>query len=856
MMSVLVQPTVIEGLTLVIGVFGLLLVAMLFFEVRQTHEHNKLKRHRVTNEGFVDLLNYAAVVDDGVIVCKNGALMAAWLYEGDDNASSTDEQREITSVRINQAIGMLGNEYAIHVDAIRRNAPGYSERGLSHFPDRVTAAIDEERRRYFGSLGTMFEGSFVFTLTWYPPLLAQKKFVDLMFDDDRKTMDRKEQTYSLIDTFNQSCANVESRLSSVFRMRRLKGHKITNEDGTTVTHDDFLRHLHFCVTGLDHPIVLPANPIYLDALIGGQEMWSGTIAQIGRKLVQCVAIDGFPMESYPGMLSALAELPVQYRWSSRFIFMDQHEAVEHLEKFRKKWRQKVRGFWDQVFNTGGGRIDRDAADMVEDAELAIAEVNSGIVGQVYYTSVVVLMDEDRDKLEAAGRQIEKTINSLGFTARVETINAMDAFFGSLPGHCVENIRRPAINTMNGADLLPVSTIWTGESKAPCPMYPPSSPALMQCVTDGRTPFWYNAHVRDLAHQIIFGPTGAGKSTLLAFIAAQLLRYLGMTLFVFDKGLSMYPLCKAAGGDHYSIAGDNDTLAFCPLQYMETPGDRSWVMQWIETLLALSGLNVTPAQRNEIGNAVISMHSTGSKTLSEFVDTIQDIPIREALLQYTRHGMMGHLLDADEDGLSLGEFSVFEIEELMNLGDKYALPVLLYLFRRIERSLHGQPAAIILDEAWIMLGHPVFREKIREWLKVMRKANCAVIMATQSLTDAARSGILDVIVESTASKVFLPNVYARDEDTANLYKRMGLNSRQIEILATAIPKQQYYYVSEKGRRLFELALGPLALSFVGATDKESLATIRTFEQKYRDAWVDEWLKLRDLHLSDYLGEQQS
>ena len=79
------------------------------------------------------------------------------------------------------------------------------------------------------------------------------------------------------------------------------------------------------------------------------------------------------------------------------------------------------------------------------------------------------------------------------------------------------------------------------------------------------------------------------------------------------------------------------------------------MQWIETLLALSGLNINPGQRNEIGNAVMSMYSTGSKTLSEFVDTIQDIQISEALMQYTRHGMMGHLLDADEDGLSLGEF---------------------------------------------------------------------------------------------------------------------------------------------------------------------------------------------------------
>ena len=85
-----------------------------------------------------------------------------------------------------------------------------------------------------------------------------------------------------------------------------------------------------------------------------------------------------------------------------------------------------------------------------------------------------------------------------------------------------------------------------------------------------------------------------------------------------------------------------------------------------------------------------------------------------------------------------------------LGEKYALPVLLYLFRRIERliaSQRGKPSVIVLDEAWLMLAHPAFREKIREWLKTMRKANCAVVMATQSLSDAGRSGILDVIAES-------------------------------------------------------------------------------------------------------------
>ena len=348
--------------------------------------------------------------------------------------------------------------------------------------------------------------------------------------------------------------------------------------------------------------------------------------------------------------------------------------------------------------------------MVQDAESAIAEVNSGLVAVGYYTSVVVLMDESRDRLEQSARQVEKSINRLGFAARTETINTLDAYLGSLPGHGVENVRRPLINTMNLADLLPTSTIWTGNADAPCPMYPPLSPALMHCVTSGLTPFRLNLHVRDLGHTFMFGPTGAGKSTHLALIAAQLRRYAGMSIYAFDKGMSMYPLTKAVGGLHFSVGADDDRLSFCPLQYLETKNDRAWAMEWIDTILALNGVNSTPAQRNEIAHAIVSMHESGARTLSEFSLTIQDESIRAAIRQYTVDGSMGHLLDADEDGLSLTDFTTFEIEELMNLGEKFALPVLLYLFRRIERSLKGQPAVIILDEAWLMLGHPAFREE--------------------------------------------------------------------------------------------------------------------------------------------------
>lgn len=136
-------------------------------------------------------------------------------------------------------------------------------------------------------------------------------------------------------------------------------------------------------------------------------------------------------------------------------------------------------------------------------------------------------------------------------------------------------------------------------------------------------------------------------------------------------------------------------------------------------------------------------------------------IKDALQGYTVDGAMGQLLDAEQDGPALGAFQRFELEELMSMGERNLVPVLTYLFRRIERWLDGRPSLIVLDEAWLMLGHAVFRARICEWLKVLRKANCAVILATQSISDAERSGIIDVGKESCPTKICLPNGGARE-----------------------------------------------------------------------------------------------
>ena len=182
-----------------------------------------------------------------------------------------------------------------------------------------------------------------------------------------------------------------------------------------------------------------------------------------------------------------------------------------------------------------------------------------------------------------------------------------------------------------------------------------------------------------------------------------------------------------------------------------------------------------------------------------------------------------------------------MEHLLNRGEKVVLPVLTYLFHRLEQRFRGQPTLLVLDEAWILLGHPAFRAKIREWLKVLRKANVSVLFATQSLSDLSQSSIADVILESCPTKILLPNPEAGTDSIRPFYESVGLNARQIDILSMAIPKRQYYMIHPDGRRLFELGLSPAELAFVGASGKEDLARIRNLVATVGEAWPAHWLR---------------
>lgn len=802
-----------------------------------------LNEYRKYPIGFADLLNFAFMVDDGIMFQKDGSLMACFKYQAPDVFSATPNERNQTASRINNVLTKFGGGWAIQFDSVRTQTNQYPFEN-STFGDPLTKMIDKERQSYFAHNSNLYFNNTYLTLTYSLPSTKATKISKMFFDDDAAKKDTMAEI--MLKTFKTKLLEfVSLAVSGFVEIRHLKS-------------EEMLSFLNLGIIGKDHPVKHPTEIMYLDSILS-RNFTTGVIPKIDDQYMQIITIEGFSQTSYPNILDHLSHFEIDYRWNTKFVFLDLHEALFRLDKVRKRWKQKELSFFAQMFNPNTGKKDDFAQAMTMQTDSAIAEVNSGTIAYGYYSTNLVVFSTSREVLENQSLAIRSAIESAGFIARIEDINTVEAYLGTIPGNITPNIRRSLVGSMNLTHLLPLSTMWQGNKHNESDKFPPHSPALALTVS-GSTPFYLNLHVSDIGHTLIFGPTGAGKSTLLAFLVAQAKRYQAERIFAFDKGMSLYPLTLASGGDHYNIAGDESVLAFAPLANLSKE-NMAWANTWVVSLLQLQGIILSPEDKELIHHALQLHQENQGKSLTDFISNLQSSELRAALNHYSISGAMGRLLDAEEDNLALSDFSVFEVEELMNLQPEDAIPVLLYIFYRIEKSLDGRPTFLILDEAWIMLGHPVFRDKIREWLKVLRKANCAVIIATQSLSDAAKSGILDVLQESCPTKILLPNDEAFNKGSDNnwgpydYYNSFGLNDREIEIIATAHKKREYYYKSPHGSRLFNLMLGDFTLSFIGASGKKDIAKINELNHEFGNEWTVKWLEHRGVSsdIIDYYNQ---
>ena len=804
-----------------------------------------LREYRLRPNHLSDYLPWAGLVAPGVVLNKDGSFQRTAQFRGPDLDSATEPELAATAARLNNALKRLGSGWAVFVEAQRSPANEYPH---SHFPDALSRLIDEERRVMFEDTSAYFESRYFLTLLYLPEPEAKARATQVLFEStQRHAVDWREHLKAFINQTDRFTALLDSVMPEI----------------RWLSDTECLTYLHSTVSHAPHPVHVPEVPFHLDALLSDRPMSGGIAPRLGDQHVRALTVRGFPHSTWPGMLDELNRLGFAYRWMTRFILLDKKDAEQELTKVRRQWFSKRKGIVtllrESLFKQESALVNNDATNKASDADAALQELGNDEVAYGYLTSTVVVLDSEADKAEEKRRMAERVIQNRGFVCIAESINAVDAFLGSLPGHAYANIRQPPVNTQNLAHLMPLSAVWAGPTRNEHL----NGPVLTMTRTAGETPFRLNLHVGDVGHTLIVGPTGSGKSVLLATLVMQFRRYPDSRIYVFDKKRSIRATILGLGGEHYDLGGDTD-VAFQPLARIDEEHERTWAADWVCELLSHEGIDLTPDVKDSVWTALQSLATAPAheRTLTGLSVLIQANRLRQALLPYTLGGPHGRLLDAERDRLKHNDIQAFETEQLMSTRSA-VLPVLTYLFHRLEDRFDGRPTLLVLDEAWIFLDSPLFAQRLREWLKTLRSKNVSVVFSTQSLADIKDSSIAPALIESCPTRIFLASPQAREPQLRPFYEGFGLNERQIQIVTDAQPKRDYYYQSPLGNRLFDLGLGPIALAFAAAGRLEDQREIsgltagdRAISGDPRSSFAARWLTHRGLDWAAQLLQQIS
>ena len=792
-----------------------------------------LAEYRRTATRLADFLPWAALVGEGVVLNKDGSFQRTARFRGPDLDSAVAAELVAVAGRLNNALRRLGSGWAIFVEAQRHEAASYP---ASRFADAASALVDAERKADFEEAGAHYESSYFLTFLCLPPAEDTARAETWLYEGRQQSgVDPNEALAAFIDRTNRVLQLVEGFMPECRWL----------DDAETLTY------LHATVSTKRHRVRVPETPIYLDALLADEPLTGGLEPQLGSAHLRVLTINGFPTATTPGILDDLNRLAFPYRWSTRAILLDKTDATKLLTRIRRQWfakRKSIAAILKEVMtNEASALVDTDAANKAADADMALQELGADYAGQAYVTATVTVWDADPRTADEKLRFVEKVIQGRDFTAISETINAVDAWLGSLPGHVYANVRQPPISTLNLAHMIPLSAVWAGPERDEHFGAPP----LLYGKTEGSTPFRFSLHVGDVGHTLVVGPTGAGKSVLLALIALQFRRYPGSQVFAFDFGGSIRAAALAMGGDWHDLGGSltdgaASSVSLQPLARVHETHERAWAADWIAAILAREGVTITPEVKEHLWTALTSLASAPitERTLTGLAVLLQSNDLKQALRPFCVGGAYGRLLDAEGEQLGEAAVQAFETEGL--IGGGAAPAVLAYLFHRIGDRLDGRPTLLIVDEGWLALDDEGFAAQLREWLKTLRKKNASVVFATQSLADIDGSAIAPAIIESCQTRLLLPNERAIEPQITTIYRRFGLNDRQIEILSRATPKRDYYCQSRRGNRLFELGLSEVALALCAASSKTDQAAIEAILAEHgRDGFLSAWLRARDV-----------
>ncbi|QQP94024.1 hypothetical protein IGS68_34850 (plasmid) [Skermanella sp. TT6] len=774
-------------------------------------------------------LPWAYFAEQGIVFLKFGGFMRTLRFRGGDADSMSETDLVATMRRLHDALRRVRGQMSLHIEAQRRPASPYPGADLGDrerralWPDPISFLFDEERRTAYDRTGSQFETDRYITFVWRCSRASTRRARSFFMSGKKKA---GKAGSAELHEFVQASNAVKGMLDGVMK------------ECAWLDDDDTFDFLHKAVSVHQHRVKPSYGKARIDYDVADCRVVGGAEPMLGPCHMRTISVKNSP-DTIPAALAALDSLRCEYRYSIRWMGMEHAEGLRRIEQQLRDWRMlgiaMIPMLISYMLRSNKQKENEAANAMAEDAQEAIYAVRRDDLTIGHATINVVVWDRDEERLERKVGWVEDTLRRQQLTVTSYTVAPLDTWLGTLPGHIYADLRRPIRTSVNLAHFAPYSSVWSGEvcndhlsRKLGRPI-----PPLLIATTDGSTPFRLNLHRGDLGHTLIFGPSGNGKTTLMNAMITGWRRIPGSKVCIFTIKGGGEVVTRLLGGVSYDVgAVGPGALGFQPLRYADEPNERIELLEWVLGLMRAQGIDTNSAVVKEEATGaldLIARNPPERRTLTHLSGYLTTEVLKRAVRHYALAGdTYGRLLDDDRDRIELSDILSLDMTSLLKKTD-VAPHVLAHLFRYVERRVFtGDPVLLVVDEAWLFLGDSRFAAKFDEWLRAARSKNVVVVFATQNMKDAFDSVIGKVLAdaENVPNIILLPNHRAGSEKGRKPYEQLGFHERDIEIVATATPKRDYYFTCPDGARLFDLGLGPLGRALCSSTDtKDDLGLAR-------------------------------
>lgn len=771
---------------------------------------------------FEKLIPFSTMIGDGIILTKDHLLVSTFVLDGISFECESDSDLDSRNDLLNIFFKSLAAEpVSFYFHNVRHKI---SEKLESKYDNDFLQEIDDRYYQSFNNVA-LFKNSLYLTIIYSPISRLEKQIFNKNSIKQKQAMFQK-----YLKNHKEYLLRLESNLSA-FNPKILKNYEIDKK-----LYSRQLEFYNFLIGGRFQKVRILSNQIF-NYLTGGVNhfYFSEDTGQINysneiNKFFRIIEIKDYTSETYAGILDVLMYLNLEYTLTQSYEPFPSSEAKTALNKQRK-----------QLIAS-----EDDSISQVSELDIALDDLASGNIGFGRYHFSLTIFGNDFEECRKNTNEAITMLNEIGLMVSTASIALPAAYFSSLP--CNFSIR-PRINLLssyNFSSLIGLHNFYAGKASGNC-----WGEAVCMLKTPNKSAYALNFHQSTknkndfgelfLANTLILGQSGGGKTVFMNFTFNQMQKYADpstfpadtpedkkkMISFYLDKDYGAKGNILASGGRYIEIKNGLPT-GFNPFQIENTPENLRQLKALVGMLVCRKDEKLNAKEEKQLGEAVeaiMNEFESNERTypisllLENLTESASDSnSLKARLMAFKRGNQFGWVFDNEHDCLDFpDDIRIYGIDGTEFLDDKDVNGILsYYILWRVMNCADGRRFVCDIDEAWKWLENPVVAEEVKNKFKTIRKQNGFLRLATQSVEDFLRLPIAKTIIEQSATKIFLPNPQAQEEDYV---KGLNLTIEEYEIIKSFNPANRQFLV----KRQDEKTIATLDLSSLG---KENLMILST------------------------------